>query len=80
MLNAARAGFGLAYLMEDVVRADVAARRLRRVLADGCPPFSGYHLYYPSRRQLSPAFVLLVNALRFKGEPTKRAGTRPASV
>jgi len=71
--NAARAGFGLAYLMDDVVQADVAEGRLTRVLADWCPPFSGYHLYYPSRRQPSPAFVLLVNALRFKGEPINRA-------
>ena len=73
MLNAARAGFGLAYLMDDMVQADVEAGRLKRVLADWCPPFSGYHLYYPSRRQLSPAFGLLVNALRFKGEPINRA-------
>lgn len=64
MLNAARAGFGLACLMEDMVQADVAEGRLTRVLADWCPPFSGYHLYYPSRRQPSPAFALLVNALR----------------
>jgi DNA-binding transcriptional LysR family regulator len=60
------------------VQADVAEGRLTRVLADWCPPFSGYHLYYPSRRQLVPAFVLLVNALRFKGEPSSRA-TRSAT-
>jgi DNA-binding transcriptional LysR family regulator len=73
ILNAARAGFGLACLMDDMVQADVAEGRLTRVLADWCPPFSGYHFYYPSRRQPSPAFVLLVNALRFKGEPINRA-------
>jgi DNA-binding transcriptional LysR family regulator len=72
MLNAARAGFGLACLLEDAVEEDVAEGRLTRVLADWCPPFSGYHLYYPSRRQPSPAFVLLVNALRFRGEPRQR--------
>jgi DNA-binding transcriptional LysR family regulator len=72
MLTAARAGFGLAYLMDDLVKADVAEGRLTHVLADWCPPFSGYHLYYPSRRQPSPAFALLVNALRFKAEPSKR--------
>ena len=55
MLQAARTGFGLARLLEDIVRADVAAGRLIRVLADWCQPFSGYHLYYPSRRQPSPA-------------------------
>jgi DNA-binding transcriptional LysR family regulator len=41
--------------------------RLVRVLADWCPPFPGYHLYYPSRRQPTPAFALLVDALRHKG-------------
>jgi DNA-binding transcriptional LysR family regulator len=41
--------------------------RLIRVLADWCPPFSGYHLYYPSRRQPTPAFALLVQALRYRG-------------
>ena len=40
--------------------------RLVRVLDDWCPPFSGYHLYYPSRRQPSPAFALLVEALRYR--------------
>jgi len=42
-------------------------RRLIRVLVDWCPPFSGYHLYYPSRRQPTPAFALLVDALRRRG-------------
>jgi DNA-binding transcriptional LysR family regulator len=64
MLDAALAGFGLAYLPEDSVRAHVAEGRLVRVLADWCPPYAGYHLYYPSRRQPTPAFALLVNALR----------------
>jgi DNA-binding transcriptional LysR family regulator len=66
MLSAARAGFGLAYLTDDIVEADLAAGRLKRVLADWCPPFAGYHLYYPSRLQPSPAFALLVSALRSK--------------
>jgi DNA-binding transcriptional LysR family regulator len=65
-LNAALAGLGLAYLPEDQVLADISAGRLVRVLADWCPPFSGYHLYYPSRRQSSPAFALLVEALRYR--------------
>ena len=66
-LEAAVAGYGLAYLLEDRVHACLADGRLVRVLADWCPPFSGYHLYYPSRRQPTPAFVLLVDALRYRG-------------
>lgn len=63
-LQAARDGVGIAYLLEDYVRADLDDRRLTRVLEDWCPPFPGYHLYYPSRRQLSPAMRLIVDALR----------------
>ena len=70
MLTAARAGFGLAYLTEQQVQADLDAGRLVRVLADWCPPFAGYHLYYPSRRQLTQAFTLLVDALRYR-RPTR---------
>jgi DNA-binding transcriptional LysR family regulator len=66
MLMAARAGFGLAYLPEEEVRSDLESGRLVRVLADWCPPFSGYHLYYPSRRQPTQAFALLVEALRYR--------------
>jgi DNA-binding transcriptional LysR family regulator len=65
-LNAALAGFGLAYLPEDQVGDHVAEGRLARVLADWCPAFSGYHLYYPSRRQPTPAFALLVDALHYR--------------
>jgi DNA-binding transcriptional LysR family regulator len=67
MLNAALAGFGLAYVPENLARPHLAKGRLRRVLADWCPPYSGYHLYYPSRRQSSAAFALLVDALRYRG-------------
>jgi DNA-binding transcriptional LysR family regulator len=63
-LKAVLAGFGLVYLPEDQVQAHIAKGRLIRVLADWCPPFSGYHFYYPSRRQPTPAFALLVDALR----------------
>jgi DNA-binding transcriptional LysR family regulator len=66
-LNAALAGCGLAYLPEDQVKTYLADGRLIRVLDDWCPPFSGYHLYYPSRRQPTPAFALLVDALRYRG-------------
>lgn len=64
--TAALAGFGLAFLPEDMVAADLAAGRLRLLLDDWCPMFPGYHLYYPSRRQNSPAFTLLVDALRMR--------------
>jgi DNA-binding transcriptional LysR family regulator len=67
MLNAALAGFGLAYVPEDLAQQHIARGRLKRVLADWCPPYSGYHLYYPSRRQSSAAFTLLVDALRHRG-------------
>ncbi len=66
IVRAALAGMGLAHLPEDNVRADLASGALVRVLADWCPPFPGYHLYYPSRRQQSPAFALLVEALHRK--------------
>src|SRR5207302_4701615 len=66
MLNAALAGFGLAYVPEDVAQPHLAQGRLTRVLDDWCPPFPGYHLSYPSRRHSSPAFALLVDALRYR--------------
>ena len=66
MLDATLAGFGLAYLPEDSVQAHLAEGRLVRVLADWCPPYAGYHLYYPSRRQPTPAFALLVEVLRYR--------------
>jgi DNA-binding transcriptional LysR family regulator len=58
MLNAALSGFGLAYVPEDLVQPHLAKGRLKRVLEDWCPPYSGYHLYYPSRRQPSAMTVL----------------------
>ena len=64
ILNASLAGLGLAYLPEDLVQAGIADGKLIRVLADWCTPFPGYHLYYPSRRQATPAFAVLVEALR----------------
>ena len=66
MLKAALAGFGLAYLPADLARAYVAEGTLIRVLAEWCPPFPGYHLYYPSRLQVTPAFAILVEALRYR--------------
>ncbi len=65
-LNAAVAGFALAYLPEDQVAGQIADGQLIRVLADWCPPFPGYHLYYPSRQRTAPAFAVLVEALRYR--------------
>lgn len=61
---AALGGLGIAFLPEDEFEPHIEEGRLVRVLADWCPPFPGYHLYYPSRRQHSPAFALVVEALR----------------
>jgi DNA-binding transcriptional LysR family regulator len=55
------------YLLEERVQAYLANGRMVQVLTDKCPPFSGYHLYYPSRRPPTPAFSLLVDALRYRG-------------
>lgn len=68
ILRAATAGFGLACVLEDSVQAHIADGSLVRVLEDWCPPFAGYHLYYPSRRQSSAAFALVVEALRYRGQ------------
>jgi DNA-binding transcriptional LysR family regulator len=65
-MNAVLAGLGLAYIPEDLVKREIADGRLIRVLADWCAPFAGYHLYYPSRRQPTPAFAVLVEALRYR--------------
>ena len=66
ILRAAAAGFGLACVLDDQAAPMIADGGLIRVLDDWCPPFAGYHLYYPSRRQLSAAFSLLVDALRYR--------------
>jgi DNA-binding transcriptional LysR family regulator len=65
-VDAALAGLGLALLPEDELADHIDAGRLVRVLQDWCPRFAGYHLYYPSKRQPSPAFSLVVKALRFR--------------
>lgn len=66
-LRAAVAGAGLGHVLEDHAMEDIKAGRLIPVLEDWSPPFAGYHLYYPSRRQMSPAFAVLVEALRYRG-------------
>lgn len=64
MVDAALAGLGMAFLPEDEFAPHISEGRLVKVLEDWCAPFPGYHLYYPSRRQPSPAFSLVVEALR----------------
>jgi len=68
LLKAALQGLGLAYVTEGNAQPHTSNGELVRVLSDWCPPFPGYHLYYPSRRQPSPAFSLLVDALRYRGK------------
>ena len=69
VLDAALAGFGFAYVPEDLARPHLAAGRLERALEERCPPWPGHRLYYASRRQSSPAFALLVEALRHRNAP-----------
>ncbi|MET0366280.1 MAG: LysR family transcriptional regulator, partial [Sphingobium sp.] len=64
-LQAAVDGFGIAFVMEDAARPHLDAGRLVPILEEWCQPFAGYHLYYPSRREHSAAFALLVDALRY---------------
>jgi DNA-binding transcriptional LysR family regulator len=66
IICAATAGLGLGFVMEDQVEAHLLQGRLVHVLKEWCPSFAGYHLYYPSRRQPSAAFTLLVEALRYR--------------
>jgi DNA-binding transcriptional LysR family regulator len=67
-IDAVLNGLGLAYMPEDQVQSYIEDGRLIRVLEDWCLPFPGYHLYYPNRRHASPAFTLLVDALRYRGK------------
>jgi DNA-binding transcriptional LysR family regulator len=66
ILKAVLAGFGVACVPEDMVQQHIDSNQLIRVLEAWCPPFQGYHLYYPSHRQSSPAFALVVEALRHR--------------
>lgn len=67
IIDAAVDGLGLTCLPSDQIDPIVAQGKLVKVLEDWCPPFPGYHLYYPSRRHASSAFALLVDALRYRG-------------
>ncbi len=66
IVDAALAGFGIAFLPEEEFGTHIAEGRLIRILEPWCMPFPGYYLYYPSRKQPSPAFSLVVDALRNK--------------
>lgn len=74
VLDAAVAGLGLAFVPQDIAQPYLAKGRLTQVLEEWCPPWSGYHLYYPHRRQSSPAFALVVDALRYRKAETPAAG------
>lgn len=65
-VDAALSGYGLAYLPESIVAPHIASGSLLQVLDDWSPLFSGYYLYYPSRRQNSPAFSVIIDALRMR--------------
>ncbi|HET9471853.1 MAG TPA: LysR substrate-binding domain-containing protein [Usitatibacter sp.] len=73
VLDAALSGVGLGYVLEDRAAASIEAGALTRVLADWCPPFPGFYLYYPGRRQLSPALAAFIDAVRV---PAKRRTAR----
>lgn len=77
--KAALSGLGIACMPDDLVRTDIAEGRLIRVLSDWCAPFTGYHLYYPSRRQASPAFTVLMEALRGSKGGKQRSSAPSAS-
>ncbi|GBR09357.1 LysR family transcriptional regulator [Gluconobacter frateurii] len=66
IVKAALAGHGIAFMLEDHVGDHLSSGRLVRVLKEWCEPFDGYYLYYPSRRQPSPAFSLVLDALRYR--------------
>jgi DNA-binding transcriptional LysR family regulator len=72
VVDAALAGVGLGYVLEDRAREHLKTGALVRVLADWCPPFPGFHLYYPGRRQLSPALAAFIDAIRVPGPRQKR--------
>lgn len=65
-IDAAQSGFGVACVPEDMIQQAVKSGELVQVLSDWCPTFSGYYLYYPSRKQHPPAFALLIDALRYR--------------
>jgi DNA-binding transcriptional LysR family regulator len=73
VVQAALDGFGIAFLPECELAEDIAAGRLVRLLEDWCDPYPGFHLYYPSRRQSSPALRVLIEGLRLGGRGQENA-------
>jgi DNA-binding transcriptional LysR family regulator len=71
VIDAALAGVGLAFLIEDQVTSLVQAGALTRVLEDWCPPFPGFFLYYPGRRQVSPALAAFIDMIRVPAKARK---------
>ena len=71
IIDAALAGLGLAYVIEDQVASLLRAGALSRVLEDWCAPFPGFFLYYPGRRQVSPALAAFIDAVRVSGKTRK---------
>jgi DNA-binding transcriptional LysR family regulator len=71
IINAALAGVGLAYVVEEQVASLLQAGALARVLEDWCPPFPGFFLYYPGRRQVSPALAAFIDAIRVPAKAGK---------
>ena len=72
VVDAALAGVGLGYVLEDRALEHLESGALVRVLADWCPPFPGFHLYYPGRRQVSPALAAFIDAVRFRPRNKRR--------
>ncbi len=77
VIDAALAGVGLAYVIEDQVAPHLNAGALRRALDDWCAPFPGFFLYYPGRRQASPALAAFIDAIRIPAESRKRVRYAP---
>lgn len=65
-VEAAIAGLGISFVPDESVKAHLASGALVQLLDEWCPPISGFHLYYPSRRQQSPAFAVILEALRYR--------------
>jgi len=80
LLDAALAGMGLAYMLEEQVASLVRAGALSRVLEDWCAPFPGFFLYYPGRRQVSPALAAFIDAIRVPAKAGRVAEVGPKSM
>ena len=80
MIDAAISGYGIAYIPEDLVTRHIADGRLVQVLDDWSPAWAGYHLYYPSRRQMSPAMAVIVDALRYRADDRPRRRSRGSAI